>query len=113
MLVFQQTVKRYRKSAIKWRPSGAAMARLGFLRPRLNAYRDTTHRSSPRGQPRGEARGQAGGKDAILRRFQVVRRAIELDHLRLGVEQRERRSPIAIPRLPHRTWIDQISHIFF
>jgi hypothetical protein len=42
--------------------------------------------SASRRQPRRQSGGQSGGKDAILSGLQVVRRAVEVDDLRFGIE---------------------------
>ena len=39
------------------------------------------------------------GEDAVLRGFQIVGRAVEVDDLRVGVEEREGGAPVAIARL--------------
>ena len=64
---------------------------------------------SGRGQASGQSRWKVGGEDAILRGFQVVGRAVEVDDLRVGVEQCEGGAPVAVARLPDRAGIDQVS----
>ena len=38
---------------------------------------------------------------------------MEVDDLRVGIEQRKRSAPVAVARLPHRPGIDQISRMRF
>src|SRR5438874_10078866 len=67
---------------------------------------------SPRGEPRGQTLRQICRQDTILRAFQVVGCATESDDTRIGIEQRESRTPIAVTRLSYRTRIDQVTHTF-
>src|SRR6202034_4537548 len=63
--------------------------------------------------PGSEAGGQTGwqfrSEDSILRCFQIVGRAMEVDELRVRVEDSESGAPVAVAGLSHRAGIDQIS----
>src|SRR6202158_2388827 len=87
--------------------SGAA----GRIRRHIRVYNVTRLGSSSRSQTCGQSRRQIRSEDAILRCFQIVGRAMEVDDLRVGIEQREGGAPVAVAWLPNRAGIDQISRI--
>src|ERR1700722_3859304 len=68
-----------------------------------------TARSEPCRQPGRQFRRE----DAILRGFQIVRRAVEVNDSRLRIEQRKRRAPVSIARLADRARIDHVARIRF
>src|SRR5260370_2362652 len=68
-------------------------------------------KSAAGGQAGGEARRQICGEDAILRRFQVVGRAVKVDDLRFGIEQGVGGAPISVARLTDRAGIDQVTSL--
>jgi hypothetical protein len=72
-----------------------------------------TQRLAPSRQTGGEPRRKVGVKDAILRSFQIVGRAVEMNYLRVAVEQSESRAPIAVAWLADRARIDHVARGVF
>src|SRR5208283_103081 len=89
--------------------------------PSSFARSDSRGRLSPHGcagplptlPPGGQAGGEAWRKlcleDAVLRGFQIVGCAVEMNDLRVGVEQGESGAPVAVARLADRARIDQVT----
>src|ERR1700686_3214906 len=83
----------------------------GRIRRHIRVYNDSMVGSASCSQTRGQARRQIRSEDAILRCFQIVGRAMEVDDLRVGIKQREGGAPVAVAWLPNRAGIDQISRV--
>src|SRR6266478_2594154 len=69
-------------------------------------------RLSSRCQPRSQPLWQICSQNSVLSAFQIVRCAAESDDTRIGIEQREGSSPIAVARLSYGTRIYQVTHTF-
>ncbi len=67
--------------------------------------------SAARSQAGCQSRRKVRREDAVLRRFQVIWRAVKMDDLRFRIEQREGRAPITVARLPHRSGINQVTSL--
>src|SRR6476661_9719888 len=55
---------------------------------------------------------QVCGQYSFLCLLQVVGHTAEDDHVGARIEYGERGAPVAIARLAHRAWIDQVTHVF-
>src|SRR6516225_7522684 len=60
-------------------------------------------------QARCQSLWEIRGEDAVLRAFQVVGRPLKRHGPGIGVEDGEPCAPVSVPRLAHRTRIDQVA----